>query len=108
MKIGNIVGNAGQRVIYLVITGDVFSAQICQRKVCALTKGHLPIGIHATSRIDSNGQRIDIAAFTTAIHKEISEGAFDGWVFLSIPICSYDGSTPVFGIGGQPDILASA
>src|SRR6266849_2414380 len=88
MKVGQIVRNFGQGVIDLVVASYVICTEVCKCEMSALTKWHLPVRIHATSRVDCYGKRVNVATLAPAVHKEVTERAFNGWVVLSIPVCS--------------------
>src|SRR5450432_2018804 len=80
---------------------------ILNRQASALAKRHLPVGVHPTRRIHHDGQRIHVATFAPAIREEIAEGTLYRRLLLSIPIRTYDKSTPMRWVRGHPDMLNS-
>src|SRR6266487_2535907 len=76
MKISNICRNVRQRIIDLVVEHNIFKAEIFNGHTSTLTKRHLPVGVHSTSRVDCDWKGVDIATLTPAIRKKIAERTF--------------------------------
>src|SRR6266516_1693150 len=70
-------------------------------------KGISQLGIHAASRVHCDGERVDVALFTPAHHKEISERTLYRRILLAIPGGSQDEPAPVVRSGRDPDVLNS-
>src|SRR5579883_163973 len=102
METGYIIGNGSEGIIDLVVDSGLFSPYIFQCQSGALMKGHFPVGVHSSGRIDRDRERGNIAALTPAVGEEVSYGALDGGIFFAVPVGTQDEPSPVSWKGGQP------
>ena len=115
MEIRCIVGDIGHDIVDLIEESGYFcSVLVFQCDAGGFAERHGQEAVHAALGIDSDGQRIDLAAACEAAQEEVAERAFHGWGFLIIPVHAQDEVAQHEAAGarrigyGAPDMLDHA
>ena len=107
VKIAGVFGNVGEGVIDLVIERHAFIAQVFHGNFAGLAKGHNPVTVESTSRIDTNGNGRNLGVFSPPACKEITNRYFNRRFGLAVPIKAQNRVAPV-SARRHPDLLNCA
>src|SRR5882724_9002073 len=86
VKIRRVRGHFGQGIIDLVIDGHRSVIEIFNRYPGLFPKWHLPIAIERTARIHTDRHRTDLAKFSPAARKKITQWTFHRRLRFTVPI----------------------
>ena len=95
VEIGGVIGHIGQAVINLVEENSIFLGAVFNGHAAMLSEGHVPVAVERASGVDAYCKRRNLCVPVPAHREKVAHRAFDGRVFLSVPVDAQDEVAPL-------------
>ncbi|MGX1054275.1 hypothetical protein AB7M74_005227 [Bradyrhizobium japonicum] len=108
MEIGAVLGHLGERVVDLVVDGELLLAAVLQREARARAERHLPVAVEGAAGIDADRERGHLRELLPSAGEEIAGRAFHAWQHLVVPVDAQDRVAKPSARQRHPDLLDRA